>query len=99
MQESFGSFSSTFRVTLDQALTLDQHVNCLICSCFQLRNINKRRSIVSQYVSKSSLHPFQGVSIAAKLQTRSSKTGSYQPGRTCTTKGTSSVISGYMERL
>ena len=31
-------------VTMDQALTLDQHVNCLICSCFfQLRDIAKLR--------------------------------------------------------
>lgn len=36
-------------VTLDQVLTLDQHVKCLISSCFfQLGNIAKLRPIVSQ---------------------------------------------------
>lgn len=28
------SFITNLGVTMDQALTLDQHVKCLICSCF-----------------------------------------------------------------
>ena len=45
--------------TMDQALTLDQHVKCLIRSCFfQLRNIAKLRPTVSQAKMEILIHAF-----------------------------------------
>ncbi|XP_029941085.1 uncharacterized protein LOC115383145 [Salarias fasciatus] len=46
-------------VTVDHALTLDQHVKLLISSCFfQLRNIAKLRPIVSQAEMEILIHAF-----------------------------------------
>ncbi len=46
-------------VTMDQALTLHQHVKCLIGSCFfQLRNTAKARSIVSRPEMEMFIHAF-----------------------------------------